>query len=674
MKFRLFKELLQTNTKMKKITILTIFLALYGFTYCQTESNLSKYWFYRQRLKDKFILLSPNNEQGTNIPAITIDGNTLRWDDGNSSFSHYLGILATEYRLLKNNDKNYTQTLRELKWALKAFDRLDETAEYHYGSSNNLNGFFLRDDVDLSFFDKYKKGGSQEHFNTSDFYSQFNNENLKEMSQDNVWHLLEGLSLVKTLVDIENVDNETIDFPLWVQNIVYRVIRIMQHENQRYIKKYYLVIFWEKIYYSWYIENPVTGNLVSQGSGVDLDNELWLSGGFAEAGNWITDYGKSQFPNLHYGLSNLIAIGNFRTIFENRNGDFSVTLGLFTYTYHTSKDWYSVNSLSTIAGNIISNSYDELIYKRNNPIYYGPYDHSPLLYLVLHGKDNPNLNIKGSALYNSEKNYYLDLLNNAPRCGPYKILDNNENLIYGSVDWSSSSRLVWPENLGENKDLGEYAGLDYMLLYNLYHLTYEDDFRAVEDSYKLINLNTNPLNPYNKYAYKIISSSYIDHPAVNFSATKEINLIPGFEVKPGSNFTASIVPNSSITYQPFTYETKTPYICTTCIPQGSGSAPQQSKKQEKAKITEKTKENSIEGIAINIFPNPATITITFQYSGDVSQILSIEILNPTGTLMLKKTNGFSNQQQFNVEHFSPGVYCVRLVTNSKAISKVFIKS
>ncbi|NVO08554.1 MAG: N-acetylmuramoyl-L-alanine amidase [Bacteroidales bacterium] len=86
------------------------------------------------------------------------------------------------------------------------------------------------------------------------------------------------------------------------------------------------------------------------------------------------------------------------------------------------------------------------------------------------------------------------------------------------------------------------------------------------------------------------------------------------------------------------------------------------------------KKNAYQNDNFEIFPNPATSTINLKYSGDISQILSIEILNSTGTLMLKKTDGFSNQQQFNAEHFSPGVYCVRLVKTSKAISKVFIKN
>ena len=48
-------------------------------SFSQTHSeNLQKYWNYRQRLRDKFIVVDANNGEGTNIPA-TARGET-RWD------------------------------------------------------------------------------------------------------------------------------------------------------------------------------------------------------------------------------------------------------------------------------------------------------------------------------------------------------------------------------------------------------------------------------------------------------------------------------------------------------------------------------------------------------------------------------------------------------------------
>jgi hypothetical protein len=44
-----------------------------------------------------------------------------------------MGMLATEYKLLKNEGKDTTKTLQELLYALKAIERLDTSAESYYG-------------------------------------------------------------------------------------------------------------------------------------------------------------------------------------------------------------------------------------------------------------------------------------------------------------------------------------------------------------------------------------------------------------------------------------------------------------------------------------------------------------------------------------------------------------
>jgi hypothetical protein len=214
-----------------------------------------------------------------------------------------------------------------------------------------------------------------------------------------------------------------------------------------------------------------------------------------------------------------------------------------------------------------------------------------------------------------------------------------------------------------------------MLLHNLLWLTYivpqKDyvNYNGCSYPIPIINFgsNSHPLFIDN-YANIDFSCVINQNGNVNLKANNSISLLPGFNAKSGSNFSAIAINTSQFSIPDVypIYRKATSY--NTCTPISSGVVPQQSKKQQN------TKENNIDNININIFPNPATSTITLQYSGDVSQILSIEILNSTGTQMIKKTNGFSNQQQFDVEHFSPGVYCIRLVTTSKAISKVFIKS
>jgi hypothetical protein len=74
-----------------------------------TQQNLNKYWYYRQRLRDYFVVVDPNDGFGTNIPFSNILKKTpndvikMGGGDGNGAMQHYIGVLATEYRLLADN-------------------------------------------------------------------------------------------------------------------------------------------------------------------------------------------------------------------------------------------------------------------------------------------------------------------------------------------------------------------------------------------------------------------------------------------------------------------------------------------------------------------------------------------------------------------------------------------
>lgn len=60
----------------------------------------------------------------------------------------YIGVLATEYRLATNQGGwNTDDILLELWSALEAYERLDRMAETVLGQPPSLNGYFLRDDV-----------------------------------------------------------------------------------------------------------------------------------------------------------------------------------------------------------------------------------------------------------------------------------------------------------------------------------------------------------------------------------------------------------------------------------------------------------------------------------------------------------------------------------------------
>ena len=166
-----------------KHLIAILFILLSFSAYSQNVGEIhEKYEDYRARLLDSWIVTSENVEQfGVNIPAmesrVSNDDKNVRkwmgWSDENANFNHWLGMLSTEYRLLKNNGENYDETLKLLVYSMLSIERLDLYSEYllrcHHGlvdpdSMNfadlvkypdDINGFLVRDDVTLGFWKQY---------------------------------------------------------------------------------------------------------------------------------------------------------------------------------------------------------------------------------------------------------------------------------------------------------------------------------------------------------------------------------------------------------------------------------------------------------------------------------------------------------------------------------------
>jgi len=492
------------------------------------RDNLQKYWYYRNRLLNNFVKVSTSadnaaTEAGTNIPVSEINtaDDYLKMDDGNGALNQYISVLATEYKLLKSYGQDYSQTTQLLYYALTSLNRLDATAESYYrqGVTNagDLNGFIVRNDVTQPFWDKYRKGGTTQYFPVSKIKISDNNPqpplisqtnpygNNYEMSEDNVIHYLEALSLVNALVDNETVDGTVINFKQIAKDIAQRMVSFL-NPSSPYTCNYCLdkdnEHYCLPVKYSWYVKNPVTGNLVPQGDGTD-GSQLILSDGYAASGNSLL--GTSTFQGMGTNLMqdllqipitdlqvnltlkimacipvplandpidpklqlNLHGASFDRTVYELNFGSDSwsslckniVSTNLKTLCT-IKEDDYKVRSLSA-TGNIGANgqnTYHWLSLKQHqNNVW--KYEHLPLIWSVL--------NNDFSNITQTDVDSILILLNSAPACGPYFFSDNDNG-----GDWSSCTRLVWPEDNRKDEPHREFNGLDYMLLHNLYWLTY----------------------------------------------------------------------------------------------------------------------------------------------------------------------------------------------------------
>jgi len=227
--------------------LILIIIVLYSSFTNASDGEWEKYWFYRKRFKEKFVIIKEPSEcsvqGGYSIPLASInayhpDNKTYNFKafhegDGTTRHGWYIGTLATEYKLLQLNSQPTDYTLYELYCAMKAFDALDAVAEKIYKNNFDApcekNGFFIRDNISHEFAMEYIKNSkwiSNQYKIDSDTVFRKNqrsksNEDYKNfylsgfiaeeqkidngsgeitgdfMSKDQMTHMMLGLALVK---------------------------------------------------------------------------------------------------------------------------------------------------------------------------------------------------------------------------------------------------------------------------------------------------------------------------------------------------------------------------------------------------------------------------------------------------------------------------------------------
>ena len=166
----------------------------------------TKYWYYRYKLQNDFMVIGEGS--GMSIPASIRNkwGDKMKWAEGTIYLGWYLGVLATENKLLNDflDSHGLQNNNTEMYYALKAMDRLDNIAETHifYNGAGfpSRNGFFARDDVKATFLNTHYEALNSSYTRQLDvtvMNSDWMQNNLNhEMSRDQVIHVLMGLKLV----------------------------------------------------------------------------------------------------------------------------------------------------------------------------------------------------------------------------------------------------------------------------------------------------------------------------------------------------------------------------------------------------------------------------------------------------------------------------------------------
>jgi len=270
-------------------------------------------WFLSHDNHSNPILYNPNDPES----QLLFGG--FRMSDSPSDLGNYLAVLATEWKLTKNNNLPTDKTELEIYYALRTINRLDSIQETIYGYPTTINGFIARNDARSSF--QYKNyditGASGFRFGKNYPFYMFNDEPVNAqvsanidpwiglfgpgyynnnelnidhidntMSQDQAIGLLFGLVFVVKLID-NNISIGGINLVSESQNIIHRIILFIK--DSPYSENYYA---------DWTIVGP--------------NHKRVARGGYAQT---------FSYP--------LARIGNMYTTYNNHDNAFSEAIRLY---------------------------------------------------------------------------------------------------------------------------------------------------------------------------------------------------------------------------------------------------------------------------------------------------------------------------------------------------------
>lgn len=454
-------------------TVFHIGFGLLGQNASIDDVNLQKYWYYRWRLTNDFVKVGEG--RGHSLPIQSRQGYPgipdVEAADATIYQGFYLGVLATEFKLLSINNRHadleYTKT--ELYYAIKAFERLDYYGEAYLGFTPKIDGYFQRDDFDCDFWNPNVNPDNYEHFNQfrhipKDFipvYKVFtsddcptgkpipdksNPKTTPSMSQDQVIFLLMGFSLIDKCVEGEHtvrLHNGQVVLYNFREQAKRHLTNMINYCRHKYPEKP------EKV--SWRIHRP-DGKKVHPGQNVFM----------------------FKYPMSVIGANSYTPLAENNQVFKKARGNAHWQLTRIWIPYKN-VNGHMITILAAVSGKWGKNeertirSIQHAWRKRNWEHFYVP------LLAVLHDVNIENLGL--------EEGIARDIAM-APAVGPYNFtrdeiaqFADSIRIPQYTVGWTRhlkySSRVADQMNgdLDNYMRRGFYSGLDFMLLFNLYYLT-----------------------------------------------------------------------------------------------------------------------------------------------------------------------------------------------------------
>ena len=750
MKLIFKKKNTDMNYKMNRLQLVFFFLfAISNFSFSQNNTLFSelheKYWFYRERLKyfvdpgegiGKSIILDCRNRNGTS---------SFRVGDQTYDLGWYIGILSTEYYLLSDANQiqeTRYQTLTELYYAIRAFERLDscETFEPWNKSNPELDGFFMRYDIQLTTGESSFNTNNLNHGLTDqesvtrrppglpsyiDDYDAGDN-NYEEwvktaMSQDHAAVMIMGLGFVTKCLPsgeigfINTVTGEydSFDFVGRASTNINNIGNYIGNITLQNGTEWYINDDWEE----WIIQ------LISWGTGLGgVNSETPMSGYWTifDPNSDIVKRGHWAYVN-RYGFKQAIKSLTNHTVPTDMPGNIGGAIGDGDEIWKHWADvpigqYHSRLFASVIAA--IGDSWNSTIpYRHTDDRIYNlltQTDHDLfyiLLYIMFQGPDDDANSEYINNGDNNTSNTEADIeewLAEAPFCGPYSYGDPNagDNMYFEFCDcelpkvaedqWGSQNRFrhQFSEQMGYHWLKGNFPGLDYMLLYNLYHyyrnwwygwdygyIPYRNMINSVSDqeypyaengSYNGTTSNPANLRAFNSFEYNgTISEENGNNGELNLIAGESIKLTPGFHVYQGGHFSAKIeefdcwarsqdtkssmfADNNYIEYEWEELPDNSPFITS----------------EEETQEFEKNSPIKESG-SIIVIPNPAKNQIQFQFETANISSYSLIIRDVYGNTIITETN-YQSGANLNISTLSNGIYIAEVVINGQVYQEKFV--
>jgi hypothetical protein len=433
--------------------------------YSQTEDqNLHKYWYYRQRLINDFVVTGSDSGQSLVSGIRNLwDGPAIHYGDAPVYEGYYISTLSTEYRLLVLSHLETNHTLTELYYLLEAINRQGLRAEKLWGlppSPVPQTGYMLENDVSADFCqrnqarlnrviaDSVVTTGSGKCGMVNNVIGNYSNTDKQDntCSQDHLANVLVGLAFCARYVgdslhfhDVITGTERIYSFRSTATAMAARILHYMR----------------DKPFggHSWILHRPDGTRLSNNKGGIALFNSY----GFAKAGTAITGkpYGNftSSFLSLYWKY-----IPHFRLLRVNQD---NLIFGLELSAVGDS--WRGAGKKSKTLKHILRcadyNASPVGLYAANH---YGWDQYYGAVFCLLHPAQEQQ------QLLNYVR--IQSILNTAPAQGPFYHAAGD----LAPNGWAGSSGRFYDkppdQDKGKSSFPGNYNGLDYMILYNCYRL------------------------------------------------------------------------------------------------------------------------------------------------------------------------------------------------------------